>query len=251
MKVRLKFSKKGPMKFIGHLDTMRYFQKAIRRSDTDIAFSQGFSPHPVQSFASPLGVGLTSDGEYMDIQLNCTMDAAGLVERLNAEMCDNIHITGVTELSEQARNSMSLVAGADYLVSLKDGYCFSGCFSEMIAGFLEQPQIIIQKKTKKSSQEANIRPMIWAYAFTAGDFIQKGGTVCSESTADRYENGNRIYFKLAAGSVNNLKPELVVEAFCNHALIAYTPYAWQVHRLELYGEELLTKKLLPIGRLTE
>ena len=52
MKVRVKFSKEGPIKFIGHLDVMRYFQKAIRRAGIDIAYSAGFSPHPILSFAA-------------------------------------------------------------------------------------------------------------------------------------------------------------------------------------------------------
>ena len=57
------------MKFIGHLDVMRYFQKAIRSSGFDVSYSQGFNPHQLISFAAPLGVGLTSDGEYMDMQV--------------------------------------------------------------------------------------------------------------------------------------------------------------------------------------
>ena len=62
MKIRIKFSKQGAMKFIGHLDTMRYFQKAMRRADVDIRYSEGFSPHQIMSFAAPLGVGLTGSG---------------------------------------------------------------------------------------------------------------------------------------------------------------------------------------------
>ena len=50
------------MKFIGHLDTMRFFQKAIRRADIPVAYSEGFSPHMIMSFAAPLGVGTTSSG---------------------------------------------------------------------------------------------------------------------------------------------------------------------------------------------
>ena len=68
MKLRIKFSKHGVLKFIGHLDVMRYFQKAIRRAGIDICYSSGFSPHQVMSFAAPLGVGLESNGEYMDIE---------------------------------------------------------------------------------------------------------------------------------------------------------------------------------------
>lgn len=57
MKIRIKFAKTGVMKFVGHLDVMRYFQKAIRRAELPIAYSEGFSPHMLLSFASPLGVG--------------------------------------------------------------------------------------------------------------------------------------------------------------------------------------------------
>ena len=57
VKVRIKFAKTGHMKFVGHLDTMRYFQKAIRRAELPVAFSGGYSPHMIMSFAAPLGVG--------------------------------------------------------------------------------------------------------------------------------------------------------------------------------------------------
>ena len=69
MKVRIKFAKSGAMRFIGHLDVMRFFQKAIRRAGIDVAYSEGFSPHQIMSFAAPLGVGLCSNGEYMDIEV--------------------------------------------------------------------------------------------------------------------------------------------------------------------------------------
>ncbi len=58
-----------PLRFIGHLDVMRFFQKAIRRAGIDIAYSSGFSPHQIMSFASPLGLGVESRGEYLDIQV--------------------------------------------------------------------------------------------------------------------------------------------------------------------------------------
>ena len=68
MKVRIKFRKYGILKYIGHLDVMRFFQKVMRRADIPIAFSGGYSPHMIMSFANPLGIGLTSDGEYFDIE---------------------------------------------------------------------------------------------------------------------------------------------------------------------------------------
>ncbi|MDE7479073.1 MAG: TIGR03936 family radical SAM-associated protein, partial [Lachnospiraceae bacterium] len=86
MKLRVKFSKHGVLRFIGHLDVMRYFQKAIRRAGIDIAYSTGFSPHQIMSFASPLGIGLESNGEYMDIEVNSLTSAQELTNLLNTQM---------------------------------------------------------------------------------------------------------------------------------------------------------------------
>ena len=73
----------GAMKFIGHLDIMRYFQKAVKRAGLDAAFSEGYSPHMIMSFASPLGVGITSTGEYFDLELKSASSSEEMVKRLN------------------------------------------------------------------------------------------------------------------------------------------------------------------------
>ena len=92
MKVRIKFAKSGVMKFIGHLDVMRFFQKVMRRADIPIAFSGGYSPHMIMSFAQPLGIGLTSDGEYLDIELTEPIDSKEAVARMNAVSVEGIEM---------------------------------------------------------------------------------------------------------------------------------------------------------------
>ena len=86
MNIRVKFKKYGVMKFVGHLDLMRYFQKSIRRAGIDIAYSGGFSPHQVMSFAAPLSLGATSDGEYFDMEVNATLRSSEAVLLLWAAM---------------------------------------------------------------------------------------------------------------------------------------------------------------------
>ena len=109
LKVRMKFSKQGEMRFIGHLDLMRYFQKAIRRADIPIRFSEGMSPHMVMSFASPLGVGLTSDGEYMDIELTESISTQEALSRLNAQMAEGVRVLDFRKIEEgKAGKAMSL-----------------------------------------------------------------------------------------------------------------------------------------------
>ena len=120
MKIRVRFSKTGNMKYIGHLDVMRYFQKAVKRAGIDIAFTEGFSPHPVMSFALPLGVGITSEGEYMDIRVNSTKSTKEAVSALNSVMCQGFSVSDYRQLPDDAKKGMTLVFAADYTISLNE-----------------------------------------------------------------------------------------------------------------------------------
>lgn len=236
LKVRVKFSKTGSMKFIGHLDVMRYFQKAIRRSGIDIAYSQGFNPHQLISFAAPLGVGLTSDSEYMDMELKSSFSSKEAMDRLNAAMNDEIRVESYVELEEGSKNAMSIVAAADYCISLKDGYPLVEDFQAKFDMFLTQPEIIMRKKTKKSEKEVNIKPYIYQIGYTAEEFSEKINRNIEKTVAQQYENGQKIYMQIATGSVVNIKPELVMEAFYKYIQIPFQPLAYQIHRMEVYGD---------------
>ena len=98
MKVRIKFSKEGPMKFVGHLDTMRYFQKAIRRAELPVAFSGGYSPHMIMSFAVPLGVGMESLGDYFDLEMAEDMATSEIAARLDEQMAEGMQIVSVRKV---------------------------------------------------------------------------------------------------------------------------------------------------------
>lgn len=88
----------------------------MRRADIPIAFTGGYSPHMIMSFANPLGVGLTSDGEYFDIELTEPIDFDAAVERMNATMVEGIEVVNMVEISDdKKRTGMSIVAAADYL----------------------------------------------------------------------------------------------------------------------------------------
>jgi len=249
MIVRLKFTKAGPLKFIGHLDIMRYFQKAFRRAEIDVEYSKGFSPHQLMSFAAPLGVGLTSDGEYLDVQLLSTDDRETMLKRINEVMAADIQVIDFKFLPDNSKNAMSIVAGADYLVSLKDEYEFLDniTFQEKFMEFMNQETIVILKKSKKTEAEIDIKPFIYNYSFEP--FAQSE----IPSIADVYDNGVKIYLKVATGSVNNLKPELVMQAFCKYVGIDYNEFAFQGHRIEVYAEKKddETVTLVPLNCMDE
>ncbi len=214
MKARIKFRKNGVMKFIGHLDIMRYFQKAIRRAEIPIAFTSGYSPHMIMSFANPLGVGLTSDGEYFDIELTESIASKEAVRRLNEQMVDGMEIVNFVQIPDDKKSKgMSIVAGADYLSSVKNG-SLPEDLAEKLEAFYAQNEICVVKKTKKSEKEVDIRPMIYKLE------CRNGG----------------IYMRVAAGSVQNLKPELVTEAFVRYLGMEADAVTFTHHRLETFAE---------------
>lgn len=257
MNVRVRFAKYGNLKFIGHLDVLRYFQKAVRRAELDIVYSQGYHPHQVMSFASPLGVGLTSDGEYMDLELRGAFSPQEVVERLAAAMTEGFAVTGCRVLPEpesgrKRETAMSLITGADYLVSLKDGYDFllSGdALYEAFADFCKRDSLPVIKKVKKSGTESEVdlKPFLYGIGRDAKELCANtiaprdpqstlpGYELSLQSFADRYENGNTLAMRLSAGSANNIKPELLLEAFCAGLGTVFRPFAWQLHRLDLYA----------------
>lgn len=218
LKVRIRFEKEGAMKFIGHLDIMRYFQKAFRRSGLDIQYSQGFSPHPLLSFAAPLGVGLESSGEYMDVVLGDCPSSQEIVDRLNAQMVEGMRILSAVILPEDGKNAMSLVAAADYEMILKKEAEFS--LEDGIEAMLGQEQIKVLKKTKKSQKEVDIRPMIY------------------DMHVMKDAKGTGIFMRVASGSAANLKPEQVAQTLWESQGHKFDPLTVQIRRLEMYDSQM-------------
>jgi len=179
------------MRFIGHLDIMRFFQKAIRRAGIDINYSEGFSPHQKMSFASPLGVGLISTGEYFDIEADSAKSSEESLRLLNSVSVDGIEITGFRRLPDDAKNCMASIAACDYNLYVSSEE--NPITQDIIDDFLSKENILITKKTKKSEKEIDLKPFI--YELSVKD--------------------NIISMKVAAGSVNNIKPEVVIDAICS------------------------------------
>lgn len=229
MKIRVKFSKHGVLRFIGHLDVMRYFQKAIRRAGIDIAYSTGFSPHQIMSFAAPLGLGLESNGEYMDIEVNSLTSSKEFINALNAQMVDGITILEAKLLPEHAGNAMASVAAAHYTVAFREMYRPAFLTKSVIDDFFSQSEIIVTKQTKKSESTFNMKPFLFECSFD--------------------EKKDVLNLVVDASSSGNLKPTLVMKAIYDKNNVAFDEYAILITREETYinagtQEEM---KLEPLG----
>ena len=220
------------MKFVGHLDTMRYFQKAIRRAELPVAFSGGYSPHMIMSFAAPLGVGTTSLGEYFDMELTEKVPTAEIEDRLNAVMVEGITISSARQVEDgKASTAMALVAAADYFVAFRPGKEPCGNWQEKLADFLAQKEITVTKKTKRSEKTVDIRPFI--YQMEACD--------------------SGVFMQLASASSNYTKPELVMDTFVRWLDKEPQEFAYMIERREVYADagEDKNPRFLPLEALGE
>lgn len=227
MRVRIKFSKHGVVKFIGHLDMMRYFQKAIRRAEIDIAYSTGFSPHQIMSFAAPLGVGHYSNGEYFDIEVHSHKGSQDMLERLNKAMVPGVQILSVKALPDTAGNAMASVAAARYTIEWKEGYAVPAELPARVGAFLGQDTIMVEKQTKKSTLTLDLKPGI--YELSAME--------------------NSLSMLVDASSSGNIKPTLLLEALYAFLGEEFEPLSIQITREETYTRENDT--LVPLDAVGE
>jgi len=263
MNVRVRFAKYGAVKFIGHLDVLRYFQKAVRRAGLKIAYSQGFHPHQIMSFASPLGVGITSEGEYMDMELTAEYTPQEIVAALNGAMVEGFTVLSARILPEpengrKRETAMSLVTAADYLVTVKETDCFFGAkplneLKEAWERFYGQDSIPVVKKVKKSNTETSVDLKPFLYEAALGEEFSLTAVTKHKNDADFYEVESipdyagdykevcrekslfSVNLRVSAGSADNIKPELVMEAFARF-LGCDEPenLSFQIHRLDMY-----------------
>lgn len=222
MNIRVKFSKHGVLKYIGHLDLMRYFQKAFRRTDIRVSYSTGFSPHMIMSFAHPLSVGTESDAEYFDVSLDDEEDVLDIKNKLNSAMADGIEIINVVKLPEKAENAMASVAAADYEIVFTGKNPFT---PEIINNFKNEREIIVTKETKKTVKTFNIKEFIFDISIN---------------------DENNLFFCTDASSSGNLKPAFLVDTLFLFAGITDTAeFKYHIFRKEIYKRNA-DNKLIPL-----
>lgn len=191
MKLRLRFKKEGLARFISHLDLMRTFERAFRRAELPIAFSQGFNPRPKMTFASALSVGISSSSEYLDVEFSEDVSASDVALKLNPALPEGIKVTDVKMADEAI--SLSMLNGAKYVVRLALNEVDLEELKKSTKGLLEQKEIIIEKRTKSGKKLVNIAPFIYSL----------GLSNCDGSAAD-------IVMSVAIGQQGSVAPTMVI-----------------------------------------
>ena len=220
MKIRLKFSKQGRIKFVGHLDLLRLFERVIKRTNLPVAYSQGFNPHSLLYFAQALSVGITSEGEYLDIHLTEEVDPELVKKQLNDILPEGLKITNVNILLEESKICMALIDSSSYTIWI-DKTLDNKDLIEQARAYYDQEENMVTRISKKKARLINIKEFIYKLEMEEDD------------------SHYIIYTTLAAGSRKNLNAKLFIEAFIEHSQLDLN---YRIHRNELFslqGEDYL------------
>lgn len=208
---RTKFARHGAISYVGHLDLKNIIDRAIRRAELPILYSQGFNPRPMVVFALPLGVGINTEGDYVDVSMSVPVDAETYLAAIRPELPDGLEFVECTSIDEPKNSIMSVVTCASYRLEAPG-------ITKALLELWPMEEIKVEKMSKKKVVETDIRPLMIKQIPTA--------------TPDVAE------LMVYAGSTKNLRPDILLKAICK-----YTGYSEElagnciVTRTALYGGE--------------
>ena len=211
IRVRATFEKSGRAKYISHLDLNRCMLRTFRRSRLPIWYTEGFNPHPYYSFALALSLGFESSCEILDFNLNEEVPFDEVRDRLNAVMPEGMRIVKVAEQKQK----ITYIAKAEYGFSLVSDDS-QGLFNA-VSQLLEQPEICIEKKTKKGIKTVDIKPDM--------EII----------SCEKTDNSVDMRMYLPAGTQTNYNPTLFIEALRRTTDIEFEPQ--KIRRLAILRED--------------
>jgi len=215
MRMMVVFEKGAALRYIGHLDLMRTVQRALRRSNLPVKYSNGFNPHIRLSFAAPLSVGVIGLRELMEVPVEDGLTEEQFVSRMNAVLPSCMQIVFCRAVPDDFPALMSLVAGADYRITFvksDEGEKAARRFAD----FMALKSFVANRRTKSGENPCDIRPFVVDGAMTESEM---------EYVID---------LRTIATAAGMLKPSLWFESLCEFAGCR------EVHHL-IYRKNILAK----------
>ena len=161
-KIICKYSKTGYLKYISHLDVLRFIQRSVKRAGINAKYSEGFNPHMKTSFGYPLSLGIESIGEYFELELNENIEPGLFTEKMNSVMPKEMQIIKA-EYSENADSLMNRCAYARYLINIEsdiDENKLNEYFDEMLTEGATYKRQKKNKKGKLITKELNTNELL-------------------------------------------------------------------------------------------
>jgi radical SAM-linked protein len=167
-RIRIRYAKRGPMRFTSHRDFARAFERAIRRANVPVAFSQGFTPHPKISYASAAPTGVASEAEYLEIGLQAQVDPDELREALDRALSPGLDVLDVVEAHEGSLADR--IDASRWRIELPG--VEPADLGRAVAAFLDAPQVLVERLTKQGKRTLDARaPVVSIEAVAVPDEV--------------------------------------------------------------------------------
>ncbi len=164
-RLRLTFSKKGPTRFIGHLDLARTLERSLNRAQIPMAYSQGFNPRPRMQFAAALPLGYTSDCELADVWLAEKMEPEQAQGQIMSKIAPGLTLHKVEDVPFAEPALQMQTAVSTYTATLLDD-TDTAVLQQRIADILAADSHIRVRVRKKKQREYDLRPLIYDLSLT-------------------------------------------------------------------------------------
>ncbi|GAA1806158.1 TIGR03936 family radical SAM-associated protein [Luedemannella flava] len=153
-RLRIRYAKRGPMRFTSHRDFARAFERAIERANVPIAYSQGFTPHPKISYASAAPTGTASEAEYLEIGLRASVDPDELIKALDAALSPGLDVLDAVPVVVPGGLSDRIEASA-WRVELTG--VAPDELARAVTAFHAAPEVIVERLTKQGMRSFDVR----------------------------------------------------------------------------------------------
>ena len=153
------FEKGIRLRHIGHLDIQRAMMRALRRSGLPVAYSNGYNPHILLTFASALSTGAAGKKEILDVTMAKETSPEEFLTRMNRALPPDMQLSSARALEDKHPAMMALVQAADYTLTIEN----QDAAEKMVAAipaFLQQESILAMRRTKSGMKETDIRPLL-------------------------------------------------------------------------------------------
>jgi radical SAM-linked protein len=160
MRIRITFVKQGALRYTGHLDLHKLWERAARRAELPLAYSQGFHPQPKIHFGAPLPLGFSSRCELLDMRLNEHVDLGSLAVRLNGALPPGLRVMKIEPVEDSAPALQTLVTSAEYEVRLREESRITD-LAERVAVLLRSEALPRERRGKRYDLRPLIEDLRW------------------------------------------------------------------------------------------
>ncbi|GHU72967.1 radical SAM protein [Clostridia bacterium] len=213
MRLFIAFEKSFALRFIGHLDLLRVMQRALRRAGLPVAYSQGFNPHMLIAFASPLAVGHSGREELIDVTLSKPLsepECAACLDALRAAMPPGLPVVRCRAVSDDHPKLMAMLRTASYMIRLDN----DAGLTDNVQAFLACESIPAVRVSKSGHSDVDIRPMLHELRWI--------------------DLAEALYTRVSFTERETLKPDLLIQSLAEFSG-APLPRTL-IERVHMYGE---------------